>query len=166
MRPQQPARAWTLIGVSGGRLPEFLSWSEHGWSASFVDDCPDSIGGFVGIFVLPDSDADPTGFGEALIGVAVSGSVVGDLAGPERSVGGCDGVVLGTAVPEAAVDENGDAGRGEHHVGGASEVAQGPGRHPVAQTSCMSGRAQGELGLRIAPSVGLHARPRARGGRP
>ncbi len=156
--------------MSGGRtrrgLPEFLSWSERGWFASFVDDCSDSTCGFVGVFMLPDSDADPTGFGEALIGVAVSGSVVGDLAGPERSVGGCDGVVLGTAVPEAAVDENGDAGGGEHHVGGTSEVAQGADRHPVAQTLRMSGRAQGELWLRIASSVGLHARPRAGGGRP
>jgi hypothetical protein len=157
-RPHPPRPTCGLLAL--------LFRSERGWLASFVDDCSYSICGFVGVFVLPYSDAYPTGFGETPISVAVPGSVGGDLVCPEGGVGVCDGVVLGTAVPEAAVEEDSDAGRREHHVGGASEVAQWPSRDPVAQTSRMGGRAQGALGLRIAPSVGLHTRPRTRGGRP
>lgn len=83
--------------------------------------------------MLPDSNTDPTGVGQSLIGVVVSGTIGCDLVGPESGVRRCRRVVLGAAVPEAPVQEDRDPGRREDHVGRPPQASQRPAGDPVAE---------------------------------
>lgn len=75
--------------------------------------------------VLPDANHFPTAFPQSGIHAAVASPVGRDLVAPERRVGLRLGGVLGAAVPETTVDEDGDAETPEHEIGadaGASPV--------------------------------------------
>lgn len=75
--------------------------------------------------MLPDANHGPTAYTQVAVYLAVTGPVALDLLPPERRAGLRPRYVLGAAVPEAAVDEDGDAEPGEdkvrlHSAGGAS----------------------------------------------
>ena len=58
--------------------------------------------------VLPYTDHTPTEIGETLVGFSVSAQIPLDLPSPERGISYRTRVVLGTTMPETAVDEDGD----------------------------------------------------------
>ena len=62
--------------------------------------------------VLPYTDHTPTEIGEILVGFSVSAQVPLDLPAPERGISYGTRVVLGTAMPETAIDEDGDLATG------------------------------------------------------
>ncbi len=72
--------------------------------------------------VLPDTDHFPALGAEGAGDEAVAGLVGRNLLPPERGVGLGLGGVLGTTVPEAAIDENGEFQFGENKVGFAGEL--------------------------------------------
>lgn len=90
--------------------------------------------------VLPQSaDAPSKGFQLRRLRL-IATHILGELGRPERVRGPGADVVLGTAVPEAPVDEHGDAGSREHDVRPASRgrcmeaVAEpGPPEEPANQ---------------------------------
>ena len=110
----------------------------------------DPVGDDDWVLVLPRSDDAPSRLMESFIGASVPGDVGVELGSPPVSVRlGRDGV-LGTAMPEAPVDKDGDPGSGEGDVG-----TTGKGRevHPVAETAAMQLPAQRPFGLAF-PSFG------------
>lgn len=105
----------------------------------------DFVGDDSGVLVLPRSDHGPSGLVESLIGPSVSGDVGVQLGSPPVSVRlGRDGV-LGTTMPEAPVDEDGDPGSGESNVGPARKGCE---VHAVAETTTVQLAAQRPFGLR------------------
>jgi hypothetical protein len=56
--------------------------------------------------VFPDAEDAPASPAQSLINQAVTGDVGGELLFPERTVAGGLRAVLGTAMPEAAVNED------------------------------------------------------------
>ena len=67
--------------------------------------------------MLPDADDFPSPAPERAVHAAVAGHVGLAFAVPEGAVGFRAGVALGTAVPEATVDEDGDLLFGKGKVG-------------------------------------------------
>src|SRR5690606_23923984 len=82
-------------------------------------------GGPLRILVLPDANDQPTCVGEATVGLRVALTITPDLHRPDFGVGGGFGVMLRTAVPEAAVEEHGHLGPGEDHVCGSPNRGMG-----------------------------------------
>jgi hypothetical protein len=76
----------------------------------------DPLGGFVWVLVLPYMDGLPAGRRKCSVGLSIALDVPRELGLPVLPV--CCGHVgvLGTAVPEAAIDEYGDAGAREGDV--------------------------------------------------
>lgn len=58
------------------------------------------------ILVLPDSNAEPPGFGKPSIGIAIACTVPFHLLGPEVPIRRGDSVVLRAPMPKAAVQED------------------------------------------------------------
>ena len=74
--------------------------------------------------VAPDAEDGPAASAEGAGDEAVAGAVGGDLISPEGGVGLGPGGVERAAVPEAAVDENGEPARAEDEVGFYAEFLQ------------------------------------------
>ena len=72
--------------------------------------------------MCPESQHSPARQGQGRIGVVVASSVPLNLRYPVISVVFWLTVMVGTAMPEAAVDEHGDARSREYKIGRASEV--------------------------------------------
>src|SRR5579862_9004300 len=104
------------------------------------------------ILVLPDPDRRPSSSSQHAIylGVPLSGSL--QLQEPVVSVCPRSDRVLGTPVPEAAVDENGDADTAEYEI---SRSAQGRERSPLACTSRRTASSGLVSRLRLANMVAL-----------
>lgn len=79
-------------------------------------DAGDVGGGSSGSLVLPDVHRRPSLGGEGVVEVPVASHVGPQLGDPIGGVGDGDDAVLGAAVPEAAVDEDGHLGPGEGDV--------------------------------------------------
>ena len=74
--------------------------------------------------VAPDAEDGPAAGAEGAGDEAVAGAVGGDLFPPEGGVGLGRGGVERAAVPEAAVDEDGEPARAEDEVGSDAEFLQ------------------------------------------
>ncbi len=83
---------------------------------------PDPTCGLSRVLVFPHPDRGPAGVCESAIRVPVPFFVPVDLRGPESGIGHRDGVVIGAAVPEAPVQEDGDLGFGEHEIRSPSHL--------------------------------------------
>ena len=79
-------------------------------------DAPEGSSGAVFQLVFPDAEDGPAFLAEEFFGGAVAGDVALDFFEPVFLVGGGHAAVLRAAVPEAAVDENGEALFGEDEV--------------------------------------------------
>jgi hypothetical protein len=66
------------------------------------------------------------------------------------------------SVPIAAVNEDSNASAREDQVGGAVEMRQRSGGHPVSQAKPVCRASNSQLGPRIALSVALHYEPNGR----
>lgn len=122
-----------------------------------------SVAGPHGLFVLPDTDDDPTGRDQPTVGVPVPFYVGRELVGPPLAIRLGSGGVDWTAVPEAAVDVDGHTGAAEYDVRSPAKPRDGRDVHPVAQSSPPKLAAEREFRLGIPSPLGLHARSR-RGG--
>ena len=71
--------------------------------------------------VLPDAEDGPVAGSEGASDEAVAGAVGGDLLSPEGGVGFGLGGVERAALPETAVDEDGEFARAEDEVGSDAE---------------------------------------------
>jgi hypothetical protein len=117
----------------------------------------DTCSGLVWIFVFPDANGRPAGFGKKPIDLAISLLVTSDLLSPVLRVGNRYGVMRGTAVPETPIDEYRDLCSGEHQVRRSAHTFEWPHRHSVAQPTGVHGPTYGKLRLRVARPVRLHA---------
>lgn len=68
-----------------------------------------AVGRRLGILVLPEPQDGPAGLSQIGRRLGVSFDIAGDLVGPIPAIGGGWDVVLGAAVPVAAVDEHRDS---------------------------------------------------------
>lgn len=114
--------------------------------------------------MLSDSDAEPACLTQTSVGPAITLTVCDHLR-PVAGIGGDDGVVFRTAMPEAAVQEHCNPCRRKYPISGAAQLLERSGEHPVPQAQSMHRRPQRNFGFVVAPAVGPHARPRTiRGG--
>jgi hypothetical protein len=97
-----------------------------------------------GVLMFPCPDDEPSGLTEAFLRPAVPRDVGVELGPPPVGVRLRGDGVIGAAVPEAAVDEDGDPGTGESNVGPAGK---GPEVDAVAETTAMQLPAKGEFRL-------------------
>lgn len=75
--------------------------------------------------MLPDADDRPPGLAEETVRLRVPGLVAFDLCPPELGVLAGSSQMLGTAMPVAAVDEDGHLESREDDIGGASQLGEG-----------------------------------------
>lgn len=97
-----------------------------------------------GEFVLPDPKYAPARFAEGAIDKAVARLVARDLFAPESGVLPALGGVERAAVPETAVDEDGEAEFGENEIGFAGEHAV---PLPAGDSHCTHERDQAEFSV-------------------
>lgn len=71
--------------------------------------------------------------------------------------------VVGAAVPEAAVHEYCDPGAAEYDVRPPGYIGLWPNVDPVTEPGCVQEAADGQLGLGVTATDGLHATSDARG---
>jgi hypothetical protein len=91
-------------------------------------------GGNIRRLMFPDSDDDPSRVREATVSVKIPGSVGFDLRRPElRVLRRGRAIVLGAAVPEAPVNEDGDTCSGEHDVSGSPQLGYRSNMEAVAE---------------------------------
>lgn len=114
-----------------------------------------------GRLVLPNPNYSPSSLDEQLVGVGVPLPVVPDLVGPERRVGLRDRVMLGTTVPETAVDEHSDLRACEYEVRPPIQSRDRAIVDAIPQARGVRGAPDSELGLRVAAAVPLHPSPDA-----
>ena len=92
----------------------------------------------------------------AAVGVAVALDVVGALRDPVVSVRGRDGPVALGAVPEAAIDEDGDHRGPEDHVRAAAQAFEGWRGDAVAEPARVEALPDRDLRGGVAGAVGPH----------
>ena len=116
--------------------------------------------------MLPDAQDAPAGVLEVRVRLAVSLYVPRQLGAPIGAIGLGLCAMLRTAVPEAAVDEDGKASPLEDYVGSPSLSWQRRKVDSIPQACGVEDLPHGQLGTRVGPSVGLHGAPTCGGGRP
>lgn len=107
--------------------------------------------------MFPYTNGDPAGRTKCFVSLQISFAVAPNLLSPEVRVRASDSVMLGTAVPEATVDEHGDFRACENQVGAAIEGSEGARIDAIAEPCCMNGATKGEFRFGVAPPVRLHA---------
>ena len=100
-----------------------------------ADEGLDSSGRLLRILVFPDPDDLPTSPSQLRIGISVSAPIGLDLLTPEVSIAGGPGCVLGAAVPEASIDEDGHPWSWERNVDAPAFVGQNWGIHSVTEAT-------------------------------
>ena len=85
--------------------------------------------------MFPHSYHEPTGLAQAPIGVAIASDVAQQFAAPPGGVGLGPGRMKWADVPEAAVEEHGDAGTAEQQVGATPQGRLRFRVHAVAETT-------------------------------
>ena len=126
-------------------------------ASTFVDYRLDAPSRLDRVLVFPYPDTQPTGLREPPVGVPVALPVALHFVRPELGVGRGNGVMFGTAVPEASVQENSDLGPGEHEVGRPSDLLERPNAHPVAQAQSVDGGPKSKFRFGVPALVRLHA---------
>lgn len=107
--------------------------------------------------MLPDPNDFPSGPSEPPIGVGIPPLVCRDLVPPERSICPRHGPMLGAAVPEAAVHENGDLRGSEHDIRSPAHAWDYGNVEPVAESQPMEFRTDRQLGGGISLPRRRHA---------
>jgi hypothetical protein len=97
------------------------------------------------ILMLPNPDDSPTGRFELAVGVGIPLLVTGELRLPVPVVDLWPAAVLGTAVPEAAVDKYRHARPWEDDIGAPAQPGQWAAVDEIAQTEPMEDPTQGQL---------------------
>ena len=108
------------------------------------------------VLMLPETDDLPSGLPQPRVGVGVAGAVRLELAAPPLGVRLGPGTVLGAGVPEAAVREDGHPSPREENVRPPPKARQRGAVDPEAQAEAVEGRAELDLGPRVAPTRPLH----------
>jgi hypothetical protein len=85
-------------------------------------------------FVLPDPNDVPATLGERQIGSVITIDVRIEFLLPPRPIGLGHDEMLGAAMPEAAIDENGDSSSPEQDICGRAELGLGALVYPKAQS--------------------------------
>jgi hypothetical protein len=137
------------------------------WSTSLPEPTKDLLGDKVWVLVLPDSDHGPARVCEGRVVPPVPVFVAGKLWSPVEAICLRTGTMVGTSVPEAAVDENRELGSREDDVGTDSSILS---RnldwiiHSKAKTQGKEGGANSSLGLSVTPTIALHRGAHRRAG--
>jgi len=126
------------------------------------DGCFDATRGRLRSLVFPYAVNLPTGRREHTVVASVTFDVGCELLSPPAGVRGGLRAMSRAAVPEAAVNENGDSRAYEDDVGSTPYAGYGRVVDAVAQSALVQLSAKRQLGLRVAPTVGAH---RGAGGR-
>ena len=122
-----------------------------------ADTRDDPVGGHLRVLVLPDPDRRPPCCQQALVGVEITVLVGFDLLRPVPAVGAMPTTaVLGAAMPEAAVDENGDLGTGEDDVGLSGKAWERAPVDAVAQPAPMKDTSERQLRSGVTSGEGTH----------
>lgn len=110
-----------------------------------TDSGADGGGDVGGCLVFPEAQDGPALCREVFGGLQVAGHVPVELGAPPVGVGLGTGGVLGAAVPEAAVEEDGDPGAAEEYVDGPPGHAGHRRVDPVAQPPAEQQPSYGQL---------------------
>lgn len=112
--------------------------------------------------MLPDAVGEEVEFPQPGVSVAVPSAVVLDLLGPK--LGSClrHDEVLGTAMPEATIDEDVQTDFGEYNVGSPTTVERQLMVHSEPQARSMQQSSERKLGCCVTAAVGLHRPTRGR----
>jgi hypothetical protein len=132
------------IGIGGAKSPA-------------ADDLFYVGGCMCNVLMLPDSEHSPPQGAQMSIRLTIPLDVPGEFGCPPRAVGGGRGLVLGTAVPEAPVDEHHDSGASKQDVRTSTGQPGKRGVDAVAQTSSVELASEEHFGLRVASSLTGHA---------
>jgi hypothetical protein len=119
----------------------------------------DSIGDVGRLLVLPHPEYLPATGRQSGVDRFVARYVPRELWAPVIGVSAWDVAVLGTAMPEAPVDEDGKASPGEDNVGTNKAPRGAEGKIDAeAQAAAMELRAEAQLSAAVSPPVSAHAR--------
>jgi hypothetical protein len=124
------------------------------------------VGGFIHRNVLPYSQNRPSRVREKTICLRVPLAVSRNLLSPEVSVDLRGDVVLRASVPEATVQKDGKACRGEDQIGGPPYCSHRPSVHEVSKALCVHCSSQRQFRTRVASAVAPHRRAHCRRGCP
>lgn len=119
--------------------------------------CFDPVGGFFRCLMLPDAHHRPAGFAKRCVYPSIPGDVCLELRAPELRVGLRPGRVLRTAMPEAAIDVDGDPLLQEHEVGAGAQVRCRSTVLAVAQPSAEQDPANRHLGVGVLAPDSFHS---------
>ncbi len=159
-RLRTPAYPGTFAALGESRTPSSvgapLSWLS--WIANPPDDLGDPEGDDSGVLMLPSPDHGPPSLGESAVGIGVACLVAADLLGPVPRVDIVPSApVVGTPVPEAAVNEHGDSCARENDVGLAAQVGEGLHVDPVPHAHRMELPTDGKLWSGVLAALRAHA---------
>lgn len=127
----------------------------------------DGGGHSVRILVLPEPQDGPALVFQEAIRLAVSLPIGHDLRTPVRGIGLRWSVVLGTPVPEAAIDEHRYPRPGENDVGAPTSVDHRRSEiDTVSQAARVQETSHGQLRRRVPTPVAAHRRAGSGAGRP
>lgn len=113
--------------------------------------------------VLPEAEHRPPTSAQTCIGQTISFHITVELRTPVVSVRFRPCAVPRTAMPETAVDEDGEPGPCKHDVGSNRSVrGNDPGVLAEAMASAMQQRSHPAFGCGIGTAIRAHARPGCR----
>jgi hypothetical protein len=137
------------------------------WSTSPPEPTEDLLGDQVWVLVLPDSDHGPARGCEGRVVPPVPVFVASKLCSPVEAISLRTGAMVGTSVPEAAVDENRELGSREDDVGADSSMLSRNMDWIInskAKTQGKEGGTNSSLGLSVTPTIALHRGAHRRAG--
>lgn len=106
--------------------------------------------------MLPDPDTQPSCLGEECVNLPVPIDVALELRSPVIRVGLWIRRVIGAAVPEAPIDEDGDTSAPKDEIGSSPDRFQGSSGDPISKALAVEYAAKREFRGRVARSVSLH----------
>ncbi len=107
-------------------------------------------------FMLPDAKHTPSGLYEHLVNLPVSRDVAPKLLPPKCRVCSRGRVMVRAAVPETAVEKNGDLTTREHYVSRAADLRNGSRIHAVPKPKTVKFSPQRHLGPGVSRAVCQH----------
>ena len=123
---------------------------------ALTDESSDSLRGHLRIFVLPNANTDPPCLFKQRVRLSVTFDIAPELRFPVVGIGLRVSGMIGTAVPEAAVDENGHFGLAKDEVCRAAKAPDGACRHAVAKSLRMKNATKSQLWLGVTGTIALH----------
>lgn len=107
--------------------------------------------------MFPNTDHPPTNCPEDQVSLPISANVGGQLFMPPLAVCVWEGAMVGTAVPEAPVDEHGDLTARERDVGSAARHTWERPLDPVAEASSIKFSPEGNFRCRVTTCLMRHS---------